>query len=151
MNRLWIMYDLGGISCGRAERAALLEAVTNLVRINWKNDSISTERLIEEAYKRPIVRFAIHPKSLTDLRSLCFEHFMWLALHRAGKWYKQDTIREVSPGCYVSIEEKNIFEAIERILNVEEGARELHRLGFKPTSKELIEEGRTRRIAGYIF
>ncbi len=151
MSRLWNTYDLGGISSCRAERAGLLEAMTNVASIRWRDEHISTRVLIQESYRRTPVEWPFMPESLSDLRSLCFGHFCSFCLDKMGEWYSQDPLVEVSQGCFVSIAERDIFDAVSRILRAKEEAALLKAHGFTPTARQLLDEARQRRRGERIF
>ncbi|HEU5114180.1 MAG TPA: hypothetical protein VFT82_00260 [Candidatus Paceibacterota bacterium] len=151
MNRLWIMYDLGGISYGRTERAALLESVIDLTSLRFRADLVETELLIREAYGRKIPKWEMFPEFIVPLPHICFAHFSQLCIDTMGEWYAQDPLVEVRPGEYVSIAEKRIYDAIAHITDAREEASKLRAHGINPSARELIEEGRQRKRGGKIF
>jgi hypothetical protein len=150
MNRLWIIYDGGGISYGRAERSALLESVMNLASMKHRFEGLPVEALVEEAIRRTPPRWAIHPESFVSLRCLSFEHFTWLVFDHIAQYYAQDPMTEISPGCYLSLEEKRLADAIAHALDVKWGAEILKARGIRPSAAELIAEGRERKRGGQI-
>jgi hypothetical protein len=151
MFRLWDMYDQGGISYGRAERAALLECVTGQLVRRPLGRGIDTHVILEEAALRTACEYKAHPEFLSGLRSLCFEHYYWLVFDAMTGWYDQDPTIKVARGEYVSIAERDIFYGIVHLLGVRKGAAIMKGYGFSPSPRELIAEGRERRRGTKIF
>jgi len=144
MRRLYRLYDAGGIS-GREPRSLILEwALALIPQNNIPEDVFLTENLLREARSREAS--AEHDEEIFwDLEHVSDTCYISLVAAELAKWYAQDPTVELSGGWYISLEEKNIFDAFARLLPVKENLEWYRRKSFEPSLKDLVEEG-SRRV-----
>jgi hypothetical protein len=146
MQRLWWIYDGGGISMHRAERASLLESITDCVPIEWRaDDDVDVERMIEEAMCRSIPEPVLEEEFFTELHLLPRQLYACLVFEEMSKWYAQDPMVEVIPGTFVSRREKQMVDAIVHLLNAKKTSSILTSRGHNYGAQQLIQDGWERR------
>lgn len=145
MQQLWSYYDGGGISNGRAERSALLESVTDCTPIELRCSPADLDWLLDQAARARPVRHEFEPELFRGLNVMPLDRFTCLALEGLRLWYAQDPLKEIGPGHFLSLTEKKVFDAVERLLDIGEGARQLKRLRYMFSYEQIIKEGHNRR------
>jgi hypothetical protein len=144
MQRLWWLFDSGGISHGRAERAALLEAALFYLPDKERNDGIGTDDLVKEADDRePFPQLPV-PDSKA-LEAYSDEAFVALVMAKLLEThYGRDPTQELDTGGFVSLVERAYVVAVADLLSARQYAEAVSKATRHYYPQELIAEGQRR-------
>jgi hypothetical protein len=144
MNRLYSIYDLGGVSCGRSLRAGLLESFIFFTE-KPEDMEITDRALIEEARTRAFLRLSAEfqpefPALIREIEHLSLETFTAFGILEMKRWYDRERDAEK----FWPVGETTLVEALFELFGVPAILRQFKELNVTFSPLTLIEESKNR-------
>jgi len=146
MNRLWRIYDAGGVSLGRSLRCSLLEAITDTYPLERFENDLYLEDLRQLAYQREYVSYVQLTLDL-GVNGLTPEHFVCFVIRKIRQWYEYDGLMDSLGSSY----EYEIVQCLCYITRCEDNLQHFDRLGVSYTARELILEAKDRQFTANMY
>ncbi len=148
MNRLWRMYDAGGVSIRRSLRAALLEVILGLIKIeNYFNEDagLGIETLVEEARTRKVTNCPVQLYFNFGLKGMPHSLFFCFILREMRRWYKEQENE------YLSNHERKIVETLCYLFDCDRSLAQFDVAGVSYSREQLLQEGDDRSYTRFLY
>lgn len=148
MNRLWRMYDSGGVSVGRSLRASLLESITGLTRISdYCNHEYEIDDFIVEAKMRQGTKYSGQLFLDLGLAGVPNQLFFRFLVREMKLWYQDDMRTNKFPLDY----ERKIVDTMYELLCCNDYLQQFDKADIIYTKEELLQEAENRSYTRFLY